>query len=93
MDRCFPLAGVVGVPASASAVIVNVTAVGYAANGWLTLYPSGQALPATSTVNFDANEYALANGAIMRVGTGGQVCVAAGQNAWYVILDVTGYEP
>ena len=31
-DRCFALAGVVGVLASASAVVVNVTAVGYAAD-------------------------------------------------------------
>ena len=50
-------------------------------------------MPATSTVNFDANEYAIANGAIMRVGTSSQVCVDAGQNAVYVIIDVTGYEP
>src|SRR5207248_338557 len=92
-DRCFTLAGVVGIPAGASALLVNVTAAGYAANGWLTLYPNGQPLPPTSTVNFDAHEYAIANGAIMRVGAGGQVCVDAGQSASYVIIDVTGYEP
>ena len=92
-DHCFTLAGVVGVPASASAVIVNVAAVGYSANGWLTLYPNGQALPATSTTNFDVREYAIANGAIMRIGTNGKLCVDAGLSPSFVIIDVTGYEP
>ena len=92
-DQCFTLGGVLGVPSDAAGVVVNVTAVGYAANGWLTLYPNGQMLPSTSTVNFDANEYAIADGAVMRVGTSGQVCVDAGQSASYVIIDVTGYEP
>jgi hypothetical protein len=90
---CFTLAGVAGVPASASTVIVNVTATGYGANGWLTLYPNGQPLPATSTVNFDTHEYAIANGAIMRVGSVAKVCVGAGASASQVIIDVTGYEP
>ena len=76
--------------------MVNVTAVGYSTQGWLTVYPNGQSVPATSTVNFDTSEYAMANGTIIRLGVGGQVCVnvgtlnAAPGNA-QVILDVVGY--
>ena len=90
-SRCFQIAGLGGIPSNAGAVIVNVTAVGHSGNGWLTVFPAGQAVPATSTVNFDSDEYAIANNAIVRVGGSGQVCVAAGNAASHAILDATGY--
>ena len=94
--RCFVLAGVGGVPADAAAVVLNVTAVGYTTPGWVTAFPNGQAVPATSTLNFDRTEYAVANGAIVRVGAGGQVCTNVGTvnnqpGSSQVVLDVTGY--
>ena len=95
-SRCFQVAGVGGIPPNAAAVILNVTAVGYSTNGWLTAYPSGQAMPATSTANFDSSEYAIANNTIMPVGNGGQVCVAVGTvnsapGSSQVVLDAMGY--
>jgi hypothetical protein len=90
-DRCFTLAGHGGIPANAVGVVLNVTSAGPAGNGWLTIYPAGQSLPSTSTLNFDVNENAIANGAIVRLGTGGQVCIHSGQNASQVLLDGTGY--
>ena len=42
--------------------------------------------------NFDTSEWSIANGAIIRVGTNGQVCVNAGQAGSNVILDATAYE-
>jgi hypothetical protein len=90
-DRCFTLAGTGGVPANAIGVILNLTAVGYGGNGWLTLYPNGQPLPGTSTLNFDVHEWAIANGAVARLGTGGRVCVDAGANASNAIIDITGF--
>jgi hypothetical protein len=92
-SRCFQIAGQGGIPADAAAAVLNVTAVTYAANGYLTLYPNGQSVPGTSTLNFDTNEYAIANGAVIRIGTGGQVCVFAGQAGSNVVLDATGYVP
>jgi hypothetical protein len=94
-SRCFDIAGQGGIPSDAAAVALNVTAVGYAAPGWLTVYPAGQPVPATSTLNFDTAEYAMANGAIVRVNDG-QVCVNVGTvgdapGASQVILDVVGY--
>jgi hypothetical protein len=75
-----------------------VTAVGYATKGWLTAYPSGQDVPATSTLNFDTTEYAMANGAIIPLGSGGQLCVSVGTlnsapGSANVIVDVVGYLP
>jgi hypothetical protein len=97
-SRCFSIAGTPGIPAQVTGVVLNVTAVGYTTPGWLTAYPSGAAVPGTSTLNFDTSEYALANGAIVGVGGDGKVCVAVGTvnsapGSAQVILDVTGYEP
>ncbi|GAA0660099.1 hypothetical protein GCM10010193_08770 [Kitasatospora atroaurantiaca] len=44
--------GVAGVPDTARAVLVNVTATGPSAGGFLTAYASGDKRPATSVVNF-----------------------------------------
>jgi hypothetical protein len=95
-SHCFAVAGVSGIPANATAVALNMTAVGYGVNGWLTGYPNGQAVPATSTLNYDPSAYAIANGVILAVGTGGQVCVNVGTvnsapGSSHVVLDVTGY--
>lgn len=95
-SRCVQVAGVGGIPPDAAGVILNVTGVGYTVPGWLTLYPNGQSLPATSTLNFDPNEFAIANNAVARLGTGGQLCVNVGtinsiSGAAQVILDATGF--
>jgi hypothetical protein len=95
-SRCFTIAGVSGIPSTAAAIVMNVTAVDYGTRDWLTVYPNGQAVPATSTTTFDTSEYAVANGAIVRVGNSGQVCVSVGTinsapGSSNVVLDVTGY--
>jgi hypothetical protein len=97
-SRCFTLAGLAGIPAAASGVILNLTAVGYARQGWLTAYPAGQPVPATSTVNFDPSEYAMANGGIVALANAGQLCVSVGTinsapGSAQVIVDVVGYLP
>ena len=94
--RCFTVVGQTGIPADAAAVLLNVTAVGYGARGWLTAYPAGQQVPPTSTVNFDTSAYATANGAVVGIGRGGQLCVAVGTvnaapGSSQVVLDATGY--
>jgi hypothetical protein len=92
-DRCFTLDGLAGIPGSAAGVIVNITAVGYTSNGWITVYPAGNPRPPTSTLNFDSHEYAIANGAIVRPGNSGQICIDAGLSSTQVVIDVTGYLP
>jgi hypothetical protein len=90
-SRCFAVAGQGGIPTTATGVLLNITSVGYTGNGWLTAFPSGQAVPATSTLNFDTREWAIANNTFLKLGSNGQVCVAAGQSASQVIIDAVGY--
>jgi len=95
-SRCFPVGGLAGIPMSAVAVVLNVTAVGYGTKGWLTAYPNGQTVPATSTLNFDPSEYAMANGTILALDSSGQMCVNVGTinsapGSAHVILDAVGY--
>jgi hypothetical protein len=86
--------GICGVPATAKAVAVNVAAVQPAAEGFLTLYPTGEPAPSASTVNFRAG-IVRTNNAIARIGTGGQLTVvygvASGSATTHFILDVNGY--
>jgi len=47
-------------------------------------------------LNFDTSEYAMANGTIVAIGSGGQVCVNVGTingapGSANVLLDVVGY--
>jgi hypothetical protein len=88
-----------GVPVGAQAVTLNVTITQPNAAGDLRMYPSNVAQPLVSTLNYNANEPALANGAIVplaQVTTADLSIVlgmaaAAGTGTIHVIVDVTGY--
>lgn len=84
------LVGVAGIGASATAVVLNVTATGASAPSFLTLYPSLGARPTASNVNFAAGE-TTANAATVQVGTNGAVRFANEQGAVHVIADVVGW--
>ena len=95
----FTIKGNCGVPASAAAVTVNVTITQPNVAGDLRMFPSDVAQPAVSTLNYNANEPALANGAIVPLAAAATqdlsivlgMAAAAGQGHVHVILDVTGY--
>jgi uncharacterized protein GlcG (DUF336 family) len=93
--RTFPVTGgACGVPSTAIAVSVNLTAVGAAAAGYFTLFP-GNALgpPLASTINFTAGA-TRANNAIVPLATdgAGTIQVKNGSaGAAHVVLDVNGY--
>jgi hypothetical protein len=80
------VAGAAGVPPGALRVLANLTVVGHPADGHLTVYSAGNPVPATSNLNYDLDEYAVANNAILRV-TGNQVC-AVGATGTHLIVDV-----
>ena len=84
-----PVAGRVGVPSSATAVILNVTVTGALGSGYLTAYPSGVAVPDTSNVNFVAGQ-TIPNAVVVGVGPDGSVCLFTSAST-HVIVDVTGY--
>jgi hypothetical protein len=77
-----------GIPSTAKAYSVNVTVVPKAKLGFLTLFPCGQNLPPTSTLNSDGRVKAAA--AIVPAGTNGGACAFTTDDTDF-ILDIDGY--
>jgi len=78
-----------GVPATASAVVLNVTAARTAAPGFVSLWPAGQANPGHSNVNVPVANQATSNQVITGI-SGGSVNVFS-LTETDLILDVTGF--
>lgn len=91
--RVFVVTGAAcGVPATATAVAVNLTATGATALGHVRLAP-GNGLTETSALNFTAGQ-TRGNNAVVRLatdGTGGLSATNRSSAAVHLILDVTGY--
>src|SRR5437660_11068998 len=78
-----------GVPAGVLAYSLNVTVVPYGSLPYLTMWPTGQTMPAVSTLNSFAGAV-VANAAIVPAGTNGSVSVfVAGDTE--LIVDINGY--
>jgi hypothetical protein len=90
--RNLTVAGRGGVPASASAVVLNVTATQPSTGGFMTVWPTGQSRPTASNLNFDAGQ-TIPNLVIAKVGSGGQVSFYNNTGSTHVIVDVLGYFP
>jgi YVTN family beta-propeller protein len=78
-----------GVPATALAYSLNVTAVPNGILGYLTIWPSGESQPQVSTLNSPDGRI-KANAAIVPAGSGGAVSVFVTHTA-NVVIDVDGY--
>jgi hypothetical protein len=79
-----------GVPATATAVVLNATAAFGTASSFLTVYPAGVTMPTASNLNFVASQ-AVANRVTVGVGTSGQIEVYNHTGTVYVDIDVDGY--
>ncbi len=90
--RTFTVAGACGVPATAVAVAINLTAVASTAAGNLTVFPVGTFQPPTSNLNFAAGQ-TRSNNAVVQLQAGGVTIsyTAAGGATVQVIVDVVGY--
>jgi hypothetical protein len=85
------VAGAGGVPSTGvSGVVVNITAVAPNAGGWLTAWPSGQAMPNASNLNFVPGSV-VPNLAVVKVGAGGKVSLFNSAGSTAVIVDVVGW--
>jgi hypothetical protein len=84
-----PVAGHGGVPANATAAVLNVTGVNTTAPGYVTVYPSGTDLPTASNVNFDGAGQVMANMVTVKLGVDGSVDVYM-QRKMDVAVDVSG---
>ena len=77
-----------GIPAGATAVVLNVTAVNPSSPGYLTAYPGGAAVPTASNVNFQAGQ-TVPNRVIVQVGSGVSIYNFTGSTD--VVVDLDGY--
>jgi hypothetical protein len=84
----FTVAGVGGVPADASAVSLNITAVNPRTAGYLTAYPCGGPLPIVSNLNFVPDQ-TIASASVVPIGANGKVCVYQSADA-HVLVDLNG---
>jgi hypothetical protein len=83
------VAGNFGVPANATAVILNVTMVNPTAPGYLTVYPTGAPQPFASNLNYTAGEI-VPNLVEVGTGTNGQVTLYSSAQS-DIVVDVEGY--
>ncbi|MEZ5142857.1 MAG: peptidoglycan DD-metalloendopeptidase family protein [Acidimicrobiales bacterium] len=89
-SRQLTVIGTGGVPTSASAVVLNVTATGGSAPSHLTVWPAGQAKPVASNLNFNAGQ-TVPNLVVVPVGANGRVSVFNNAGSVNVIADVVGF--
>ncbi len=98
-QRSFPIVAMCGVPGTAAAVAMNVTVAQPTDFGDLRIWPAGTSVPLASVINWVPSDLAVANGAIIPLGTDGsgnhvtvQCDMPPGSTGnVHLILDVTGY--
>jgi hypothetical protein len=84
------VAGVHEIPATATAVALNVTGTGATAPTFVTVHPAGENRPPTSSLNVGPGD-TLANHVVAKVGAGGAVSVYNDVGTVDVVVDVMGY--
>ena len=82
--------GAGGVSATATAVVLNVTATNATTGSFLTVSPAGEAVPTASSLNFTAGQ-TIPNLVIVKVGAAGEVAVTNHAGTVDVVADVVGY--
>jgi hypothetical protein len=88
--RTFQIAGRGGVPADATAVIANLTAVAPTSVGYFTAWPAGNPQPTSSNLNFLWGQ-TVPNLVMLKLGGNGAVSVFNEAGSTQVLLDVMGY--
>lgn len=86
-----PLVVDVAAPEGAVAVAYNVTVTGTTGSGYAVVYPSGDEMPDSSTINWTGRNQTLANSFVSGVSDTGEVAIEVVGTAAQVILDVQGY--
>ncbi len=83
------VAGLAGVPQTATAVVVNITATDTTAPSYLTVYPSGT-LPLASSLNWTAGE-TVPNLVVATLSSNGSFTVFNDQGTMDLVVDVLGW--
>ncbi|GEN81229.1 hypothetical protein N867_03565 [Actinotalea fermentans ATCC 43279 = JCM 9966 = DSM 3133] len=85
------VAGRVGVPEDAAAVLLNVAVTGVSSVGHLRVFAGGTPVPGTSTLNY-APGRDKANASVVRLGTDGSIALWSDTGTpVHVVLDVVGW--
>ncbi len=86
--------GVDSIPITATAVVINVTAVNMTANGYLSIYPEGSTSPVVSSLNWTATSAMVTNLVTVPVNTtNGEITIENGgkEGTVYFVVDIEGY--
>jgi Zn-dependent metalloprotease len=78
-----------GVPAGATAVVLNVTVTGPGAPGYVTVYPCDAARPTASNLNYTASQ-TIPNAVLTKLSATGTVCLYT-LSSTHLVVDVAGY--
>lgn len=89
-SRSVQVGGRAGVPADATAVVLNLTATEPTDAGFLTAWPAGQPRPLASTLNFLPGDN-VANLVMVGLGPGGMLSLYQFGGNTHVVADVVGY--
>lgn len=84
------VAGLGGVPADATAVVMNVTAITPTASTFVTAFPTGTPLPIASNLNPRRGDV-VANLVVVPVGEGGEVSFYNAAGSTHLAVDVVAY--
>ena len=89
-DRVLKVAGIAGVPADAKSVVLNITSGAPRGIGFVTAYPTGQAMPVASNLNVNPGQ-TRANLSVVKVGPDGNIRLAVFETDTDLVVDVFGY--
>jgi hypothetical protein len=85
------IVGTTGVPSNATAVLLNVTVADAIGRGWVQVYPTGRAVPGSSSnLNVPGPGANIPNLVLVPVGSGGMVTFVT-QGGGHLIADLLGY--
>jgi hypothetical protein len=89
--RAVTLAGVCGIPSSATAVSINITAIDATAQGEMTAWPANEPQPVTSAISYQTG-LNRANNGILKLGNGALAFYANQLSGTvHLVIDVNGY--
>ncbi len=84
--------GRAGIPATATAVALNLTVTNPTGTGFVVAYPCGASRPLVSNLNYRAGQ-TVANLAVVKIGTGGKVCIYNEGASAELVVDIDRYQP
>jgi Subtilase family len=78
------------VPDDASAVVLNVTAIGPTSTSHLTVFPTGQPVPRVANLNYTAGQI-VGNHVTATIGSGGQISLFNAGGQVHLTVDLAGF--